>query len=397
MNTNFFCIAILVAFSQLFVDCLAQESRPYTASFIGRMGTDTVLVETYTMMNNHLYGKAFIRVPEDYIGEFSIHFYPDGSIREFNVTAMDPFNSSIPFQAKSGAFEYRLNMNCVSDTCTFYNSEKGKPTESIFKHTASKIDFVGGWVPFISLIEWNCVRLVQSCKEALPLKMINHYIGVYDISTRLLNKDSVAFGGPFLEYTKIKIDQEGRILHTDGIGTPWNYLVTKHEPIDIEQVAKRMAKTPGIGIPSPTEIVQSVVHKSKVEVQYGRPYKRDRKIFGGVVPYDSIWRTGANAPTQISFEKNIKIGKTLIPKGRYSLYTIPTQHEWVLIFNTDLTKWPTDPDRQKDFAHVAIPAKKSGNIYEQFTIEVLETKKGGLIKLIWDDTEAFADFKLANN
>jgi hypothetical protein len=85
----------------------AQPSKPYTSSFIGKMGVDTVLVETYTMVNNHLYGKALVRVPEDYIGEFSIHFYPDGSIREFNINAMHPLNSSVPFEAKSGAFEYR--------------------------------------------------------------------------------------------------------------------------------------------------------------------------------------------------------------------------------------------------------------------------------------------------
>ena len=85
--------------------------------------------------------------------------------------------------------------------------------------------------------------------------MINHNIGVYDIGVRFSAKDTIIFGGPFLEYTKIKVNDEGRILHVNGIGTPWNYLVTKHAPIDIDQIAKRMAKTKGIGIPSLTEII----------------------------------------------------------------------------------------------------------------------------------------------
>jgi hypothetical protein len=379
-------LAVLKGFS--------QQSEPYTASFIGRLGTDTVLVETYTMINNHLYGKAFTRVPEDYIGEFSIHFYPDGSIREFNVNAMDPFNSSIPFNAKSKAFEYRLNMNCRNDTCTYYNSMPGKETEVVFKHPAKVMDFVGGWVPLISLMEWNCMRLIRSGKAAIPLAMVNHNIGVRQIGVQKQREDLVIFGGPFLEYTKIKIDNKGRIRSTDGIGTPWNYIVTRHEPIDIGQMAKRMAKTPGIGIPSGTKAVQKKIKDTDIKISYGSPYKRGRKIFGGVVPYDSIWRTGAGSPTTITLSHAIKFKNQVIPKGVYSLYSIPKPNEWILIFNTDLKTWPTDPDRRKDFVQITIPAKKTVNVVQQFEIEIEPTARGGLLRFSWDDVVATAEFEV---
>ena len=259
------------------------------------------------------------------------------------------------------------------------------------------MNFVGGWVPLISLIEWNCLRLAKSNKRSLPLKMINHNIGVYPIGVHYLNKDTVIFGGPFLEYTKIMVDAEGRIKSTDGIGTPWNYYVTKHNPIDIDQLAKRMAKAKGIGIPSPTEKIESVVKNMEIKLSYGRPFKRGRKIFGGVAPYDSIWRTGANATTKISLSNSIKIGKSIIPKGAYSLYTIPRQNEWTLIFNQDIKTWPTDPDRSKDFAQVIIPVLKTDNIKEQFTIEIAETKKGGVLKFQWDDSVALAEFQVMKN
>lgn len=396
MRTKIYSLAVLIAFCLFCSNCIAQN-KPYTASFIGRMGVDTVLVETYSMINNHLYGKAFIRVPEDYISEFSIHFYPDGSIREFNIVAMDPFNSSVPFKAASGSFEYRLNMNCINDTCTFYNSQKNFAAERIYKHPAKKMDFVGGWVPLICLMEWNCIRLIKSQQQQMPLKMINHTIGVYDIAVRLQNKDTVIFGGPFLEYTKIKTDSAGRILNTNGIGTPWNYYVTKHEPIDIDHLAKRMAKTSGIGIPSPTDSVQAVVQNSKIKIRYGRPFKRGRTIFGSVVPYDSVWRTGANRPTVITLENNIRIGKTIIPKGQYSIYTVPRLNNWLLIFNTDVRRWPTDPDISKDFATVVIPIKKTENTMEKFTIEIEETKKGGLLKFQWENVMAFTEFEVLKN
>jgi hypothetical protein len=158
-----------------------------------------------------------------------------------------------------------------------------------------------------------------------------------------------------------------------------------------------MAKTKGIGIPSPTETIKSRVQNSNISVTYGRPLKRGRKIFGGVVPYDSVWRTGANSPTSISFENGIKIGNIIIPKGQYSIYTIPKQNEWTLIFNTDLTTWPTDPNRSKDFAQVVIPAKKTENIKQQFTIEVVEIKNGGVLKFRWDDMIAIAEFEVIKN
>jgi hypothetical protein len=387
-------IMVIIVSIFLVTKGLCQINTPYTASFVGRMGVDTVLVETYTMINNHLYGKAFIRVPEDYIGEFSIHFYPDGSIREFNVSDMDPFNSSLPFSAKSGAFEYRLNMNCRNDTCTYYNSIIGVAAEKIYKLPTPKVDFVGGWVPFISLMEWHCMRLVQSRQQELPLKMINHNIGVYDIGVHFLNKDTVIFGGPFLEYTKIRIDKAGKILGVDGIGTPWNYYVTKHAPINIDEIAKRMAKTPGIGIPSPRETIQSDVQGLKISLTYGRPYKRGRTIFGGVVPYDTLWRTGAGGPTVLTIQNDIKVGNTVIPKGEYSIYTIPKKKEWSLIFSTDIKSWPTDPNRSKDFAQVTIPIEKTKNIKQQFSIEIVETKNSGELRFCWDDVIAVAKFEV---
>ena len=170
--------------------------------------------------------------------------------------------------------------------------------------------------------------------------------------------------------------------------------MNRHDPIDIDQMAKRMSKTKGIGIPSPNETVQSVIHGSKIKVRYDRPFRRGRKIFGGVVPYDSVWRTGAGGPTQITLDNNIKVGKTIIPKGAYSLYSIPKPNEWLLIFNLDLETWPTDPDRSEDFAKVSIPVKRTEIIRDQFTIEVQETKKGGELTFYWDDVSAILEFEI---
>jgi hypothetical protein len=209
------------------------------------------------------------------------------------------------------------------------------------------------------------------------------------------NNDTIIFGGPFLEYTKITTTSEGRIMSYDGTATPWNYIVTKHDPINVDDVAKRMSKKPKIGIPSPEVKVKFPIAGDTINLSYGRPYKRGRKIFGGVVPYDSIWRTGASNATQINLPFDIQFGKTVIPKGRYSLYTIPRlNNNWTLIFNTNLRQWPTDPDRTKDFALVALQIRNPARQTDQFTIDIEAEKDGGIIKFTWDDTEAFAPFRI---
>jgi hypothetical protein len=371
-----------------------QSQVPYTASFVASLGTDTVIVETYNMVNNHLYGKAFIRYPEDYIGVFDVHFYPDGSIRTFNIEAMNPDNSSVPFNTK-GRFSYRQNMLCENDTCTWFASSKNGNGEYMNKHAAHKMDFVGGWTPILSLIEWNCTRLIKSGNQNLPLTMINDYIGVRNIGISKGGKDTIIFGGPFLEYTRIHVTPGGRIISYDGTGTPWNYLVTKLPPVNIDEIARRMSKKPEIGIPSPEEVVQFKIAGSNIEISYGRPSKRGRKIFGGVVPYDSIWRTGASHPTKINFEDDVMFGETLIPKGRYSLYTIPRKDSWSLIFNTDLDTWPTDPNRSKDFKTVPLKLRKPPQQTEKFTIDIKPTQTGGNLSFTWDETEAFTEFYFA--
>ena len=82
---------------------------------------------------------------------------------------------------------------------------------------------------------------------------------------------------------------------------------------------------------------------------------------------------------------------------QYSIYTIPKRNEWELIFNTDITTWPTNPNRSKDFAQITIPIKKAVKINEQFIIDIVETKKGGELNFSWDDIIAVAEFEIIKN
>ena len=87
--------------------------QPVSASFVATLGTDTVIVETYNMLAKHLYGKAFLRYPEDQIGVFDLHFYPDGSIQHYSMSFMKPDSSYLTTLGTQGVF-------CGNDTCTWF-------------------------------------------------------------------------------------------------------------------------------------------------------------------------------------------------------------------------------------------------------------------------------------
>ena len=199
----------------------AIAQQPYSASFVAKLGTDTVIVETYNMLHDHLYGKAFLRYPEDRVGVFDFHFYPDGSIRHYSISFMNPDSSFVTSSGTQG-------ISCQNDSCTWFAALRGGEGEYTNKHAAKGLSFIGGWTPTLSLIEWNCMRLIKSGLQTLPITMLNDYIGVRHVAITKAVKDTLLFGGPFLEYTKITANPQGRIMTYDGTGTPWNYIVTKH-------------------------------------------------------------------------------------------------------------------------------------------------------------------------
>ena len=81
------------------------------------------------------------------------------------------------------------------------------------------------------------------------------------------------------------------------------------------------------------------VSVDNITVTYGRPYKKERKIFGGLEPYGKVWRTGADQATQITFEKDGTFGGKPVKAGTYTLFTIPNPDEWTIILNSQLGQW----------------------------------------------------------
>lgn len=139
--------------------------------------------------------------------------------------------------------------------------------------------------------------------------------------------------------------------------------------------------------PSPLEVVTMKWEDTYVKITYSRPHKKNRNIFGELVPYGKVWRTGANEATELTTTKDIKLAGKEIPAGTYSLFTIPQKDKWTIILNSDLGQWGAYRyDESKDVIRFDVPTQKLAATYEPFTIEFEQTASEVVLKMMWDQT-----------
>jgi hypothetical protein len=125
-----------------------------------------------------------------------------------------------------------------------------------------------------------------------------------------------------------------------------------------------------------------------VKVIYSRPQAKGRKVFGELVDYDKVWRTGANEATEITFYKDVKIGGKAVKAGTYALFTIPTEGgKWTLILNSDLNQWGAYQYKESaDVIRTTVNTKKSTEKIETFSITIDDAKNGATLYLGWENT-----------
>jgi hypothetical protein len=136
--------------------------------------------------------------------------------------------------------------------------------------------------------------------------------------------------------------------------------------------------------------------KAIVRVTYSRPPKNGREIFGKLVPYGQVWRTGANEAAEIKFYQDVELGGKKVKAGTYSLYTIPGEKEWIIILNNDLDYWGAySYNAKNDVLRVTAPATELNSAVENFTIQFdSKGEKQGAMKMAWDKTVVEVPLKL---
>jgi len=149
---------------------------------------------------------------------------------------------------------------------------------------------------------------------------------------------------------------------------------------------------------SPHETISTVVGGDRVTIVYGRPYSKDpktgqtRKIWGTLVPNGKIWRMGADEATLLITQQPIELGGTTVPAGAYTLFMLPSEDGAKLVISKQLGQWGLQYDEKHDLARVDLKKEPLDKTVDQFTMAVEKAGNGGVIKMMWENTQFSVPF-----
>ena len=146
--------------------------------------------------------------------------------------------------------------------------------------------------------------------------------------------------------------------------------------------------------PSPPAQAQCKFSDGKtITVDYSSPRMKGRKIYGGLVPYGEVWRTGANEATTFVTTANLTVGGKSVPAGNYTIFTIPNQSKWTLIINKKTGEWGIPYKYESDeLARVDMSVSQTSSPVENFTISFDQTGGACTLNIIWDDNKSATEF-----
>jgi uncharacterized protein (DUF2141 family) len=145
--------------------------------------------------------------------------------------------------------------------------------------------------------------------------------------------------------------------------------------------------------PSPMAAVTQAVGLNTIKIEYSRPSVKGRKVFGTLVPFNKVWRLGANAPTKLTTDKPMTFGNETLKPGTYAIFVIPTENEWKVVINTDIEQWGAgNYDEKKNIVTITIKTQES-EFTESLSITVQDlTSNSGSIVIAWDKTKVVTPF-----
>lgn len=378
-------------FTACFAAGLHAQARDGREGFVVCLGEDTLAVERYHRSANRLESEIVLSVPAARRVTYSAVLDGAGDVRSLELVTEPLLEGAPTPRVTRGSLRFRgdtADMLLTLGDSTYLLKVPARPGSvplAAFSHAlveqailrASRLDQDS--VAF----DWVGV----GAPVAYPAYVTRHAAGV--VSVGLFDAPAVA-----------TVDSAGRMLALDGTATTAKVEVRRVAAPDLEHFARRFAAAEAahgpVGQLSPRDTVRARVGAAQLVVDYGRPSKRGRAVFGGVVPWGRVWRTGANAATQFSTDVPLVIGGRRLAAGTYSLWTVPRPDGGTLILNARAGQWGTHHEPAFDVARVEMDRAVLPEPRERFTIEVQPEEGGGVLRLSWDTTGYTIPFTLAD-
>jgi hypothetical protein len=361
-------------------------SAPETGAFIVRLGDDTVAVERFIRTADRLEGDVVLRAPAR-IAHYVIALGPDGLPTRADYSVRRPDGSPVVNAPRSATQTFG------PDTVVSVVTGDTVVTRRVVARNA----FPSAGNTSFAMVELALRHLVASGRDSADVAMVGFGAQRANVfPTKVLRPDSARitwFGGS-PQY--VRTDRAGRILALDATPTTFKVKVDRLPNADIAALANAFAAAEQAGrafTMSVRDTVRATIGRASLLVDYGRPLRRGRTIFGGIVPFDSVWRTGANAATQFRTNVDLSMGGVTIPAGTYTLWTIPSRTgAWKLVINRQTGQWGTVYDANQDLARIDLRTETVATPVDRFTISIEPQGDGGVLALAWDRTRAWVPF-----
>jgi hypothetical protein len=364
--------------------------------FLARLGQDTISLERVARYPGRLVSEEVDRFPEVRQRHTEITLAPDGSLRRMDMRVR------IPSAQEPRSKERRIVADFTSDTVRVaLTDDEGRHTIAMATDGLLTIPHVPQMYSLLEL--YFAAAIARATADSLPAGGIvttrqfypdrefsNYPVPMHRGYVRPGGDGRVQIQHNWLAGTGTAIlDSNSRMLSYSGARTTYLVEVTRlAEPPDVETIGGRFASDEqargALSALSLRDTVHARIGNARFTVDYGRPLARGRTLLGGVIPYDNIWRTGANEATQFSTSVPIKLGGIALPAGTYTLWTLPRQHGVSLIVNRQTGQWGTRYDSSEDIGTTPLAAVSSDSMVEKFTISVAPSgERSGVLALAW--------------
>ncbi len=366
-----FAVALIAAPSAL----CAQD-----ATIVYRLGHDTVAVEQFT------------RTPTRFTGETVVRSGPTVSRTQYDITLAGGKATAAVLRRRqadgtpipNNPIEWRFTFRADSARREIMWKDSTQTTS--FAAPNAFVAFpVYSYAPF----ELVFARGSGARDSVLAIGLAGTGVGV--IGLQPFAGDTLRMrGGAYQMLTRF--DRDGRLQLTDGIYTTNKAIGTRvAAKVDINKLAAAMKPT---GVLSPRAAAYAGFNRGPIFISYGRPAVRERTVWGGVlVPFDSVWRTGANEATHLATSKTIALGDMTLAPGLYTLWTQHTRNGTFLIVNKQVGQWGTEYSAAQDIGRLKMDMAKTPEHVEDFTITIRTLGPNrGAIDLAWGDSVATANF-----
>ena len=361
------------------------QSPADTSSLVARLGVDTIAIERIVRTSRTVEAEIVVRSPRTTLQHHKAQFGPDGSLSTLEVSVLQPATRQVT---------RRTAYARSADSIRIVDEQGDKRTSRVVAATAAVL-------PFIDLVHWPfdvaLRRLRASGSSAIDAPMLSgSRVSAFPLAMK--GPDSATVTHPTRGTMRLTLMPDGSIRTLDAGATTRALVVTRGKGLDVASFARdyaaRDAAGKGIGELSGRGGGPTTVLGANIVLDYGTPSKRGRDIWGGLVKYGTLWRTGANLATHFSTDKPLRFGTLDVPAGKYTFYSIPEADGGWLIISKATGQNGQQYDEKQDLGRVRLHARDLPDPVETFTISAREEAGRGVLALQWDRKELVTEFTL---